>query len=231
MPFTAQSVVDQGFAKSSAARPETLNTPTELVDRINQCLREAFNVMSREQPALVGVRASVAFDGTGWPRPSNCQRVLGVFASAATIANPVIPTGQELNVVPFDDQLFCVGSPSLTELGQSFVPVGQLMDPTGGSVAIIYARTPVVVVTTDDTIDALFPDQFQDFLNYDMAAYLAEKDQREQDQQTFLTMKNGILSLMIDWCQQQTYSVQQRFPLNTPPLANTNGGRQQPEGK
>lgn len=228
MPFTAQSVIDQGFAKSSAARPETLNTPSELIDRMNQCLREAFNVWSRENPTVLGVRTLVSFDGTGWPRPANCQRVIDVQASGGTIANPPITPGLSVNVVPFDDQLFCAGSPSLTELGQSFVPVGQGMDPTGGSLAVIFARTPTRVVTTGDTIDALFPDQFQDFLNYDMAAYLAEKDQREADQSTFLTMKNGILSLMIDWCQQQTYSVQQRFPLNTPPLANTNGGRQQP---
>jgi len=222
MPFTAQNVIDQGFAKSAAARPETL------ADAIEQRLREVFNVISREQPAIFGTIATVPFDGTGWPRPGNAQRVLLVTATAATIANPVIAAGKEICVVPFDDQLFCAGRPSLYEFGQRFVPVGQTMDPTNGTVNVFYSRAPQVPATVSDTIDALFPDQYQDFLNYDMAAYLAVQDDRGDDEQTFLGMKNGILTLMIDWAQQQTYSLKQRFPLTTAPTANTNGGRQQP---
>ncbi len=227
MSTTYQTVINNGFAKSSAARPETLTSSNELIARINQCLLEAFQVMSRENPYLVGIRAQLAFNGSGWSRPSNCLRAIKVFADAGTIATPGLTVGQEINIVPYDDLLFCAGRASLTELGQAFVPTGQTMDPSSGTIALVYARQPVQGTATTDTIDAFFPEPLNDFLNYDMAAYLATKDRRQEDEQAFLSFKSSILSQLIDWCRQQTYSLQQRFPAVTPPLTNTNAGRSQ----
>lgn len=225
MPTSYQTIIDNGFNKSSAARPETLNAQTELISRVNECLREAFQVMSRENVYIVGVRAQLSFDGNGWPRPANCLRVIKIVADAGTIASPVIPVGQEINIVPFDDALFCAGRPSLTELGQSFLSVGQTMDPSSGTLSLIYARQPIQGMVGTDLIDPFFPNALDDFLQYDMAAYLATKDRRADDEQSFLSFKSSILSQLIDWCRQQSYSLQQRFPIITPPLTNTNAGR------
>lgn len=203
-------------------------SPAELVDRVGQCLREAFQVLSKEQPSLLGTTLSVASNGTAWLRPANCMRVLKVRADAGTVANPAIVAGTEIVVVPFDDLLVSAGVPCLTELGQGFIPSGQAIDPSAGTLTIVYARAPVMPAAMGDQVDALFPTQFDDFLQYDMASYLAIKDKRGEDEQTFVAMKGAILGQIIDWAQQQTYSLVQRFPLVTPPLTNTGGGRQQP---
>lgn len=228
MTTTYQTIIDNGFAKSSAARPETLNSPAELVARINQCLLEAFQVMSREQPVLLGTSVQVSWNGSGWSRPSNCLRAIKIVADATTIAVPVLATGTEIKIVPFDDPLFCAGQPSVTEFAQAFMPVGQSMDPSSGTLRLYYARSPVLGTLATDTIDVLFPEPLNDFLQCDMAAYLATKDRRQEDVDAFLGLKGAMLSQLIDWCRQQTYSLQQRFPLVSPPLTNTNSGRAQP---
>jgi hypothetical protein len=229
MSSSVQNIIDQGTAKSSAARPNTQTSPQELVDRVGQCLREIALSMSREHPDMLAGLVAVPFNGTGFPRPADCLRVLKVQATAGTIANPAIPAGTEIAVVPFDDQGVYAGVPCLTELGQVFIATGQTMDPTGGSVGIIYARNFATPVLTTDLLDPLYPSPlFDDILNYDMAAYLATKDKRTEDEQTFLAMKGAGLGQLFDWAKQQTYSLVQRFPVGTPPLTNTNEGRAQP---
>jgi hypothetical protein len=226
---TVQTIIDNGFAKSAAARPDSLSAPAELVARVGQCLFEACQVISRENPTLLGTEATVGFAGTGWARPTNCIRVLRVIANANTIATPTIADGTEIQVVPYDDQLLCAGLPCVTEFGQAFTPTDtNTQDPTGGELVLQYARTFVAPTATTDTVDPLFPAQFNSFLEFDIAAYLATKDKRQEDQQAFLTQKSAILQQLVDWCQTQTYSIRQRFALVTPPFTNTNDGRAQP---
>lgn len=225
---TVQQIIDRGFAKSAAARPETMTATTELVDRIGQCLRELFQVLARENPYILGTSAQATFNGTGWSRPVDCLRAIQVRADNGTIATPAIAPATMLSVVPFDDQAFALGTPSLTELGQQYIPTGQLIDPSAGTLTIIYARAPIQPTTVADSIDPLFPAMFDDFLQFDVAAYLATKDKRQEDEQTFLGMKSNILQQIIDWSRGQTYGIQQRFALVTAPTTNTGGGRQQP---
>jgi hypothetical protein len=231
MTITAQNVIDQGFAKSAAARPDTMTAPAELVTRVGQCLREAFQVISRENPLQLGTAAQIAFDGVGWARPVNCIRVVKLVTDSGTIATPTIAVGTEIRVVPFDDQLICFGQPSVTELGQRFQPVGQAVDPTGGTLVMTFARAPIQPTQVVDTIDPLFPEWFIEFLNWDMAAYLAYKDMRQEDEQTFLAMKNAILQQIVEWVQSgSAYNMVQRFALVTPPVTNLDGGRQDESG-
>lgn len=225
MATTIQTIIQLGFSKSSAARPESFEVTGELVSRVGQCLREVFQVLARENPYVLGTSAVVAFGGSGWARPVNSMRVITVLATADTIASPVIPPGDPINIVPYDDQLFYEGFPSVTELGQVFVPVGQTMDPTAGTLTIVYARGPVIPTQASDTIDVLIPPFFDDLFQTDIAAYLAYKERRKEDQDIFLSIKNALVAQLVDWSTQQTYSLQQRFPIVSPPSTNTNKGR------
>lgn len=225
---TVQDVIDQGFAKSAAARPESISATGVLVTRVGICLQEVFGLLAREQPALLGTTAVVGFDGTGWPRPADCMRALKVQATATTQVVPPMAVGAEFAIVPFDDQAFCAGRPSLTELGQRFQATGQAIDPTGGNVSVIYARAPQVPTVTTDLIDALFPAFLIDLLYLDMALFLATQDKRTEDEQTFLMLKGAQVQLLLSWARGQTYDLQQRFPLVSPPLTNVNAGRQTP---
>lgn len=225
---TVQTIIDNGFAKSAAARVDSLAAPAELVARVGQCLREVFQVLGRENPHVLGASAAVAFNGIGWSRPADCLRVITVRASAGTLAAPPLTPGREIAVVPFDDQRVAAGKACLTELGQVYIPTGQVMDPSGGTLDLIYARAPIQPTTTVDLIDPLFPAFFEDFLQFDIALYLAMKDDRAADQQLFASNKSAILQQIIEWARGQTYAIVQRFPLVTPPVTNTNGGRQSP---
>jgi hypothetical protein len=226
---TVQQIIDGGFAKSAAARPESFESPAELVSEVGMALRAVFQVLAQKNPYLIGVSVSVPFGGAGgWPRPVDCLCVLVVQANLGTISAPTMAVGAEIMVVPFDDQAFCAGMPSLTELGQSFIPTGQAIDPTGGTLQVVYARAPIIPAQALDAVDPFFPPQFDDYLKYDLAAYLAAKDSRADDETRFRSNQSALLQLIIDWAQAQTYSLQQRFPVVTAPLTNTDGGRQQP---
>lgn len=225
MATTVETIIQLGFAKSSAARPESFEVTSELVSRVGQCLREVFQVLARENPYILGTSASVTFGAPGWARPSDCMRVITVLADAGTVITPALAVGEPINVVPYDDQLFYEGYASVTELGQTFVPVGQAMDPSGGTLTIVYARGPVIPTDADDTIDALIPSFFDDIFQTDIAAYLAYKERRKEDEDIFLSIKNALIKQLVDWSNQQTYSLQQRFPIVSPPSTNTNNGR------
>lgn len=229
MATSIQTLIDLGYNKSSAARIDTIAISPELVARVGQCLREVFQVLSREQPALLGTSAQVAFNGSGWSRPTDCLRVIRVVADVGTIASPVITAGTEIAVVPYDDRTFCFNRPSVTELGQAFIPAGQSLDPSAGTLTLVYARAPIIPTTVDDTLDPLIPSFYDDIFQCDIAAYLAYKDKRKEDEDLFLSMKSALLGQMIDWATQQTYSVQSRYQMvSPPPVVNTNAGRAQP---
>jgi hypothetical protein len=228
MASTVETIIQLGFSKSSAARPESFEVTSELIARVGQCLREMFQVIARENPYVIGTSESVSFDGTGWPRPTDSMRVIKVLANAGTIATPALSTGTEIKIVPYDDQLFYEGYASVTELGQRFISTGQSMDPSSGTLLIVYARAPEIPEAAEDTIDAMFPEFFDDILQTDIAAYLAYKERRKEDEVTFLGIKNALVGQMIDWATQQTYGVERRFPLVSPPVTNVSGGRGQP---
>lgn len=225
---TIQTLIDRGYAKSSAARPELQVAPVELVDRVGQCLREIGLALSRQHPQVMGTVVSVPFNGAGWSRPGDCVRALRLRANAGTIAAPAMAIGQKITVVPFDDPTVAAGDPCVIEYGQQYLPSGQAIDPSGGTVDILYARAFVMPATVNDVLDALYPALFEDVLQQDLALYLAIKDKRSEDEQTFSGLKNGGMGQMMDWAKQQTYEIVQRFPLVTPPLTNTNEGRAQP---
>jgi hypothetical protein len=223
-----QDVIDAGYPKSAAARVESIASPGELVTRVGQCLQELFAILAREHPQMIGTSALMSFNGSGWPRPVDCIRAIGVYAAVGTAATPTIPVGTEISVVAFNDQLFSAGNPSVYELGQQFNPVGQSMDPSGGTLTLVYARAAQIPAQTTDPIDPLYPQFYPDFLNYDMAAYLATKDARTADSQTFLSMKSAALAQIIQWAEGQTYSLRQRFLPVQPITTNINGGKQSP---
>lgn len=225
---TVQSIIDGGFAKSAAARPESFQSTAELIAEVGAALRACFQVLARENPYILGAEAQVTFDGTGWPRPAGCLRVIKVKADAGTIAAPALAVGEEVAVVPYDDQQVCAGRASVTELGQRFLGTGQTMDPTAGTLAVVFAQAPTMPTLASESIDSRFPPEFDDYLKFDMAAYLAMKDKRLDDEQAFRTSQSALLNQIIDWSMQQTYSLVQRFPIVTPPTTNTNAGRQQP---
>lgn len=223
---TVQTIITNGYAKSAAARPDSNASPTELIARVGQCLREVFQVWARENPLVLAVTGQVQFDGIGWARPTDALRIVQVRADIGTIAAPTIPAGTRIRVVPFDDPLVAAGKPCLTEMGQRFISTGQAVDPSAGTVTMVYARGPQQPTTVTDSVDPLFPSFFDDILQFDIALYLAMKDQREADVQLFTANKGALLKQSIEWTRGQTYDIVQRFPLISPPLTNENGGRQ-----
>lgn len=230
MPATAQQIIDNAYAKSAAARPEQMASPNELLARIGQALREWGQLTARENPYLLGESAEVTFGTVGWARPEDCIRVIDVRTTAGTVISPVPVVGTSITIVPWDDQQIALGSPCLTELGQVFRPTGQSVDPTNGTLQILYARAPQTPQTTTATIDPLFPAWAYDYLQFDLAAYLATKEERTQDEQAFYAGKNATLQMLVEWMRAQTYTLVQRWPVVTPPLTNVAGGRQQPVG-
>lgn len=225
---TVADIIDGGFAKSSAARPETMTEEAELVELVDDLLQEAFQELARVNPYVLGDIMTIEFDGTGWPKPVSCLRGIRLKASAATVATPAIAVGGAINIVPDDDPLVCEGAPSVVEFGQRYVPAGQAMDPAAGELTFYFVRMPTAPADFDATIDALFPPQGYNYLKFGVAEYLADKDKRTEDQARFEGKKTQALARLLRWAEAQTYDVVQRHAMMTAPLTNDDGGRQQP---
>lgn len=227
---TAQTIIDNAYAKSAAARPEQTAATAELLARIGQALREYGTIAARENPYLLGTDAVVEFATTGWPRPSDCYRVIEVVTTETTEMSPLPAPGTRLTIVPYDDRGLGAGVASLTEFGQEFRSTGQPIDPQNGALRVRYARALQTPATLTSPIDPLFPAWAYDFLQFDLAAYLASKEERKADEEVFYAGKNANLQALIDWMRGQTYTLVQRFPVTTPPLTNIAGGRSQAAG-
>lgn len=187
---TPQELIVAAVALAAPSRTSALATDSpELLRVLGRRLRSCYQRAAQVAPWYFGARvdqALAAATGTlpaGWARPSGALRVLRLEATATTrdATTAPIAAGTTIALPPYDDRAAFAGDPAVYELGQRFIPAGNVGDPASGALSVLYAADAVVPQTLSETLDASWPRAHNDVLIYELGIYLAAKDGRDAD--------------------------------------------------
>ncbi len=170
MATTVDAILDMAYAKSMQNNPGIIATESvELLGVVQRILDGCFAVAARVNPIMFAEKATVAPVTNSWARPAVAESIFLVEKNS---------DGAEVAVVPYDDQGAESAMPCIYEYGQAFFTAFGLSDPddTTDSLDFYYARRPDILTATTDTLDAMWPEQFNELIALHVAKYLATKD-------------------------------------------------------
>lgn len=189
MTTTARTLIDAAYASSAANDPNKLATDTELIGVIDRRLKQVYSFAARQNPFYFGGSISVIPDGTKWVRPATAELMFHVEAdgAAGTGADRKITTvGLEVSIVPFEDRQAEM-APRVFPFGRAYLTVGlAATDPSasvnGDKLKFFFSRrhadlNPALPATdAANTLEADWPEQFNDLIVLRIARYLSLKD-------------------------------------------------------
>lgn len=170
--MTVQDVLDRAFARSRRFVPEGVGmtaSPAELVPAVQDSLYALFQIAARVNPAFYGASRTVAYDAVagGWPRPGDAEAIERIERA----------DGEEVVVVPMDQQAAEEGFPSVYRWGRIYKPAAVTTGPNAGEALTFYfSRVPNALVDENSVIDSAFPESHRTLLELDVAIRLALKD-------------------------------------------------------
>lgn len=188
MATTVTDILTAAFAKSTKNVPSRITSETtDLCGVVTRSLRGVFAVGARVNPVFYGTQATVVFSAPGWARPVDAESVFRLE----------LLTGAEVALVPFDQRQAELALPSVYAMGQVYRSAGNPSDPTSGSLVVFYAKRATAVTGLTDTLDALWPEAYNELLVLDVALYLALKDGRADEVGTLKLERDRWLSLYV----------------------------------
>lgn len=205
MATIVDEIIEGAFAKSSKNKASIIaNSGVELLGVSNRALRKYFSRIARWNPVLIAEIETVSFAAGVWARPANVQSVLRIEFDA---------NDEEVHVVPFDDRQAEEVLPSLFRVGRSYYSAGNANDPTNEDLNFYCAKFPDLNSATTQTLDALWPEEFNECLMHEMAIYLAIKDGRADELTGLNAERDEWEDLLLEFCEHETANERRRFDL------------------
>lgn len=167
---TAQSLIESGYARSTANDAGKLASDGELLLHLNRKYQSLYAIM-----ALFGGDNALA----------KTTLVLAGAPAAAALPVDVIDirrleqlSGEKAYLIPADekDRSWHL-APAFYRQGNSLVSCGRTGDlGIGGSVVVFHLDSPAALAALASTTDPRFPVRYEDILVLDLAIYLSSKD-------------------------------------------------------
>lgn len=203
---TPLALIQAAYLKSAKNMPDTIATDaTELLGLVTRILRRYYAVAARIQWQAFGVKVVVSdTDMTGsWP----------FVESVESLARVELEDGTLVRIVPIDDRTLGAPEPSVYELGGALYPAGNANDPDPADTDLVfwYAKRPDDPATINDLVDALWAEQFNELVHYDIAAYLAVKDGRDDELQSLAAQRENWYALYTAWLEHRVQGGLKRF--------------------
>lgn len=153
-------LADMSVDNVATAGPEILNM-------INRALGGLFAVGAQINPAFFGETFDATYEaGEGWLIPEDAESVF-------RIENP---EGEEVVVVPLDQQDVDPARPSVYLLGPYYRRTSQANTPAeADDLTLFYARLPVPLGAMEEFTDPLWPEHLNELLALEVAIYMAVK--------------------------------------------------------
>jgi hypothetical protein len=205
MATQVQDILDAAYGKSHKNRPGTIASDgTELVGVVKRALFKYFAIIARANPWMIAESFTVSFAAGVWARPADVQSILFITITA---------TGEEVNVVPFDDKTAEEALPSLYRLGRSFYSAGNANDPTNEDLDFTCAVFPDEPTGVTSVLDTLWPEEFNECLIHELAIYLATKDGRNDELPGLTAERDSWEEQLVKFCEHETANERRRFDL------------------
>lgn len=213
MSTTVQSILTAAYSRSAKNRPGHIaSESTELLQVVVRTLRRMFALSVKHNTTFYGERKTVAYATDGWPRPAGVQSINRIER---------LSDSKQVSEVSYDDRKAEEGLPSVYSYGQKFYPAGNASDPTGSDSLVLFCSTrPAALTTLDDpttgTLDARWPEDFNEILINRVARYLALKEGGRGDEVAALDdeYKEWLMDY-VDFLEHETTTLVRRYGHST----------------
>ena len=198
---TPQDILNGAYGKSAKNVPGKLATDsTELLEVVHRSLRGLYAIAARINPYFFASSASVAHNGTGWPRPEAAEAVVLIQAG-----------GNDVGVVPIEDRAADHALPNVYRFGQLYRSAGNASDPTSGNLTFWYAKRSDKPASLTSTLDAAWVESYNELLVLEVAVYLALKDGREDEIPALKAERDYWLRLFVAFLEHETQNEKRRW--------------------
>lgn len=201
---TVQEIHDAAMAKSTKNQPGVIISETEAANQVQRIVQGAFSIAAVVQPTRFSDTADVVGVASAWARPPAAEAIIRI----------VNASGAEIVVVPYDDQLAEEPKTALYEFGQSFIANTGQTTPPGATDTLTFwfAKRPDALTAIDFTgvIDPDFPDAYLELLNYQLALYLALKDNRTEEYALLTSERDAWAQRFVSWLERGTPILRKR---------------------
>jgi hypothetical protein len=170
---TVEDVIVGAYQKSGKNNPGLVASESEeLLPEVFRALQGLYSFATRLNPGYFAGTASVPYSSGvgGWPRP----------VAAEAIVRIEVANGTEVAHVPMNDRRMERLKPSVYSWGQVFKLAGVPGGPSiSDTLTFFYAKRPDEPTTLSSEIDSTWNSQYDALLEYEVAIYLAIKDDPE----------------------------------------------------
>ena len=196
---TPREIITAAYAKSTKNQPEEIATnETELLEVVNRKVRSLFSPAATVNPLAFGKTDTMTWGGTAYPRPTDAESVFRIENA-----------GAKVHIVPFDDRGLMGTQDAVYVLGTNYYVASGL----AGNPALTawYSKTPTDAADIDATIDASWPETFNNLIVLDVALYLAEKDGRDEELPGLRQDRTEWLNLFTAYLNHETVGETRRY--------------------
>lgn len=210
MPTTAKDIIEAAWSRSTFNDPDKLATDAELIGVIDRRMKQLYSVAARNNPLYFGTRATVGYDANvgGWIRPANAEMVVRIVNNG---------NAAEIHIVPFEDR-FAEMAPRVYEFGQVYFSSGGPGDPiTTDILQFQFSRRHVNLNPSQptnaaaNTLEASWPEQFNDLIVLHVSKYLALKDQRGEEVALLQAEQNELMDTFLKHLAHENYGMKARW--------------------
>lgn len=172
MSTTPQDIIDAALAKNQKNTPDVSASDTELFDAFKRIYPVFWTIGARVNRTFFGKSDTVTGSGGTWARPSDAEMIFRIQNQS----------GDQVIVVDLEETDAEPETPAVYEWGQSFTKAGETTDPGDTDVLeFYYSKIPDTPSSVSDTLEALWPEHFNELLVLELAMVLAAKDDRDDE--------------------------------------------------
>lgn len=198
--MTGEELLLQAYAKSKKNQPDKIAAEAiELITIVNRVVRTFVHIGVRVNAPFFGNESAVAEVAGTWPRPTDAESVFRIETG-----------GVEVAVVPFDQRDAEDSMPSVYRMGQVYRAAGLPNDPSG-ALDIFYAKRPTDIAALADPIDAMWPEAYAELAALEIAAQLANKDNRREELGFIVKERDRWLLLYLGFLEHETLNERRRW--------------------
>lgn len=165
---TVQSIVEAGYAGSTANEAGDLAGDTELIGYLNRVFQAAFALAAAADPAKYSTRVTITCVASVATLPTDVIDVLIVRAGGVKVHLAEVQNLHRANEIP----------PVMFREGNTLVSRGLPGDPGPTQVLSVSCTAPPTALTTlAQSLDARWPERYNEMLVAAVRLYLAMKDE------------------------------------------------------
>ncbi|HJX74918.1 MAG TPA: hypothetical protein VJ247_01095 [Gaiella sp.] len=192
---TPNDILAAALAFSTKNRPEWITSKSgELVETVMRAMRGLYLFGASVNPSYFAEKADVAAAAGSWARPATANAVI-------LIRNPA---GQEVIVVPENQQDADRSRPALFQRGLQYFGAGGPLDPVAGALTFTYAKKATKPATADAAFDASWNTDFDGLLATETAIYLAIQDGRIDEASAYVGSRDAWAKQFAAWLDIET---------------------------